>query len=153
MIIEFIVRVNFVPLNEKAMNSMKSLVALLLVAILFSSCKKDKSGISNTIVEGSWKISLFEDSGNDETAHFSGYKFSFSENGNLQATNGGNVVSGGWSEGDDDSTNKLNIHFNASPFDDLTDDWHVIEQTAGLIKLEDVSGGNGGTDYLTFVKN
>jgi len=29
----------------------------------------------------------------------------------------------------------------------------VIQQSSTLIKLEDVSGGNGGTDYLTFEKN
>ena len=47
--------------------------------------------------------------------------------------------------------------YNVSPFSFITstlsslnDDWHILEQTAKKIKLEDVSGGNGGTDYLTF---
>ena len=37
--------------------------------------------------------------------------------------------------------------------DELNSDWHIIEQNSNTIKLEDVSGGNGGTDYLTFIKN
>jgi hypothetical protein len=40
-----------------------------------------------------------------------------------------------------------------SDFEDLSDDRHILEQTADKIRLEDVSGGNGGTDYLNFEKN
>lgn len=35
----------------------------------------------------------------------------------------------------------------------LSDDWDVLERTDTKIRLIDVSGGNGGTDYLTFEKN
>ena len=38
-------------------------------------------------------------------------------------------------------------------FEELTDDWEITEKSATVIKLRDVSGGNGGTDYLTFTKN
>lgn len=37
--------------------------------------------------------------------------------------------------------------------DELTDDWDIISYTDTKIQLVDVSGGNGGTDYLTFEKN
>lgn len=37
--------------------------------------------------------------------------------------------------------------------DELTDDWDIISYSATKIQLIDVSGGNGGTDYLTFEKN
>ena len=33
------------------------------------------------------------------------------------------------------------------------DDYKIIEYSATVIKLKHVSGGNGGTDYLTFTKN
>ena len=39
------------------------------------------------------------------------------------------------------------------PFEDLNDDWDFISQSSTKIELIDVSGGNGGTDYLTFEKN
>lgn len=38
-------------------------------------------------------------------------------------------------------------------FEELTDDWDIISQTSSKIELIDISGGNGGTDYLTFQKN
>jgi hypothetical protein len=38
-------------------------------------------------------------------------------------------------------------------FAEISDDWQVTERTAARIKLQDLSGGNGGTDYLIFEKN
>jgi hypothetical protein len=54
----------------------------------------------------------------------------------------------------DDSKVKLVLSF-ATPanFVEISDDWQVIERTDSRIKLQDLSGGNGGTDYLTFEKN
>jgi hypothetical protein len=56
---------------------------------------------------------------------------------------------------DDDSLDDLdfNINFTVSnQLDDLSDDWDIISYTETEIKLIDVSGGNGGTDYLTLSK-
>jgi hypothetical protein len=53
----------------------------------------------------------------------------------------------------DDSSDDLdfNIFFNvANDFEDLNDDWDIISQSSSKIELIDISGGNGGTDYLTF---
>jgi hypothetical protein len=38
-------------------------------------------------------------------------------------------------------------------FEDLNDDWDIISRSSTKIELIDISGGNGGTDYLTFEKN
>ncbi len=131
-----------------------AVIALFL--LLLSSCKKDSvsANVSTTIQNGSWKISLFNDSGNDETNHFTGYSFNFGSGGAVSASNGSSTVSGSWSSGTDDSQNKLNLNFGDNGnFGDLSDDWHIISESATKIELEDVSGGNGGTDLLTFVKN
>ena len=47
------------------------------------------------------------------------------------------------------------VVFFASPpdFADLSDDWSIVSVSTTKIELIDVSGGNGGTDYLTFEKN
>ena len=99
------------------------------------------------------------ESGNDETNHFSGYDFTFSADGKLFAENGVNSYEGAWSISDsnsnDDSQNDLhfNIFFNLSnDFEDLNDDWDVLSNSDVKIELIDVSGGNGGTDYLTLEK-
>lgn len=136
-------------------NIFKSIALLLLVMAAVSSCKKDDSPsiVDNTIQQGNWKITYFEDNGNDETPHFSGYEFIFSPGGSATASNGSNTVSGTWMTGTDDSQSKLILDFGStSPFDELNEDWHVLEETSTMIRCEHISGGNGGTDYLTFEK-
>lgn len=137
---------------------MKTLCTPLLLLLLLVSCKKDDdnsaSNASDFLVQGSWRITLYNDSGNDETDHFTGYVFTFSSNGGLTASNGSTSVPGTWSTGSDDSQKKLYLTFNSPPdFNELSDDWHILEETSTKIRLEDVSGGNGGTDLLTFEKN
>ncbi|HRH64400.1 MAG TPA: hypothetical protein PLI68_13850 [Bacteroidia bacterium] len=134
----------------------KLLTPFLLISLLFFSCTNNSTSIAPSttafIEQGNWKISYFEDNSKDETAKFSGFVFHFSSSGAVSAVSGSTTVNGTWSSGNDDSQDKLYLNFTTSPFDDLSDDWHVVEQSSSTIKLEDVSGGNGGTDYLTFQK-
>lgn len=106
-----------------------------------------------------WHITKYIDSGNDETNHFAGYNFTFGANNLLTATNGTNTYVGTWnitdSNNNDDNHGDLdfNIFFASPPdFEELSDDWHFISQTSTKIELIDVSGGNVGTDYLSFEK-
>ena len=120
--------------------------------------------VRNTVQSGTWRITSFVEEANDETNHFTGYNFTFDDNGTLTAENGSNTYNGTWSvtndssSDDDDSSNSSDIDFNISfpspvNFTDLNDDWDILERTDTKIRLIDVSGGNGGTDYLTFEKN
>lgn len=152
------------------MKTNKIVTSLLVLSVLFlslNSCKKkkeDKSKTQNQIVanvqSGTWRITKFIDSGADETNNFNGYNFTFGSTGSLTANDGTNNYSGTWSisdsNSDDDTQNDLhfNINFNlTNDFEDLNDDWDFVSQSATKIELIDVSGGNGGTDYLTFEKN
>jgi len=147
---------------------MKSITAsitfILTSAIIFTACKKDdakqKENIESEVTNGTWRISYFNDSGINETANFNSYNFTFNADGTLTAANGSNTYSGTWSVTDsnsnDDSSDDLdfNINFNlTNDFEDLNDDWDIISHTSSELLLKDVSGGNGGTDELTFVKN
>jgi len=137
---------------------------------LFLSCSSDDSNSSGTnsissvtsvVASGTWKITYYFDTDKEETSNFAGYNFTFGSNGVLTATNGTLTQTGTWSVTDsnsDDDNSISDLDFNiafASPatFNELTDDWEIIERTSTVIKLKDVSGGNGGTDYLTFTKN
>jgi len=159
-----------------------------LIALSFSlmsaMCSSDDDGISddnsqqiaeveNIAAAGLWRITNFEDSGQDETNNFTGYEFTFASNGELTATNGTTTYTGTWSisadddnsndsssnddDGtDDDSALEFNIDFsvpNTNDFDDLDDDWDILSYTDTVINLIDISGGNGGTDVLTFERN
>lgn len=135
---------------------------------LSTSCSADDQGSSvnvqpviNAASSGTWKITYYVDSDSEETGQFSGYTFTFGSN-TITATNGSNTYTGTWSvtnsnSSDDDSNHNEDIDFNigfASPanFTELSDDWDIISYSEIKIELIDVSGGNGGTDYLTFEK-
>lgn len=121
--------------------------------------------IENTMESGTWRITNFNDSGQNETSDFNGYDFTFNSDGSLVATNGSNTLTGTWSVTDDsnssdDSSSDDDIDFNIffpvsddNDFEDLNDDWDVVSTTSTRIELIDISGGNGGTDMLTFEKN
>lgn len=134
-----------------------SLLAFATLAITFTACKKDAPidlGQTPTIMQsGTWRVTLFNEDGSDHTNHFTGYSFTFANGGAVTATKDSTTVAGTWSTGTDDSTPKFNLAFTAPTFEELSDDWHIKTQAASKIELEDVSGGNGGTDLLTFEKN
>ena len=141
---------------------MKATIALLftLTILVFglSSCTKDKNSTdpstSDIVGQGAWKVTLFNDSGNDETQNFAGYNFTFNSNGTIAAVKNASTVNGTWNTGSDDSQNKLFLDFGTTlQFSELNEDWVILEQTASKIRLEHVSGGNGGTDLLTFEIN
>lgn len=148
------------------------LITSLFIVFFLSSCKKNDDSknkdddtinlIENNVESGTWRITKFIDSGDNETNNFSGYNFTFNSSGTLNTNNGSNDYSGTWSitdsnsNDDDDSFDDLdfNIYFNLTNiFEDLNDDWDITSYSTTKIELIDISGGNGGTDYLTFEKN
>ena len=142
----------------KKHNLLKAVI-FISIAVLIVSCPNSKDDDINpangntNIPEGSWKVSQYIDSGKDETHKFNGYTFVFENDGTLTSTNGSNTATGTWSMGSDDSQTKLIISFSTSqPHDDLSEDWTILEKNSGIIRLQDVSGGNGGIDQLSFIK-
>ncbi|MEN9743783.1 MAG: hypothetical protein RLZZ65_1588 [Bacteroidota bacterium] len=145
---------------------MKIVFLSVLYICLLASCSKwssQEQQINKSINDGSWIVSNYIDDGNDETADFATFRFDFLEDGTLNATDllssNSNPYTGTWSISDsnsnDDSLDDLdfNINFNVNnKLDDISDDWDIISQSETEIKLIDVSGGNGGTDYLTLTK-
>lgn len=152
-------------------NRILNITSVIIFSIVFMACSTDddsnnsesnssSSTQATSIVQsGTWRITYFFDSDKDETSNFSGYSFKFNEDGSLIATKGNTTVSGTWSVTSSSSSSSgddFNIFFSVpetSDFDDLIDDWDIISVTSNKIQLTDVSGGNGGTDFLTFEKN
>ncbi len=140
------------------MKTKLGLVGMVIgIAMLVTACNDTNitnSETANIIKNGTWRITYYYDTDHEETSSFSGFNFTFNENGTVTAIKGISSVSGTWSTGTDDSQVKLILNFGANtPFDELNDDWHVIELKDVKVRLEDVSGGGGGTDELTFEKN
>jgi major membrane immunogen (membrane-anchored lipoprotein) len=126
---------------------------MLLSLFLLIGCSRNDEvpRTSKLLQQGTWKVSLFVDNGTDETHHFSGYVFTFSDSGVINAVKAGApTVTGSFNTGSDDSQNKMIINFGSAPqFNELNEDWRIIERSNSRIRLEHVSGGNGGTDLLT----
>lgn len=152
---------------------LKATLVFFIYTSLAMSCDKDDDDgnnqqqngdtqqIENTAEGGNWKITYFYDSDHVETGNFNGYVFTFNDNGALVAVNGSNTITGTWSVTDsnssDDDGGSSDVDFNiffASPddFEELSEDWDIISVNNSKIELTHVSGGNGGTDFLTFEK-
>lgn len=153
------------------------LLVMLSFSLMSSMCSSDDDDggsnnnsqqiaqIESTAQSGTWRVSNFTDSGQNETSDFNGYDFTFNSDGTLVATNGSTTVNGTWSVTDDsnssdDSSSDDDIDFNiffpvpdSSDFEDLNDDWDVVTTSSTRIELIDISGGNGGVDMLTFERN
>ncbi|WP_395056076.1 hypothetical protein [Flavobacterium sp.] len=152
--------------------SLMAVLSLIFMISVASMCSKDDpipqsnpsvdpTPVINIVNNGTWRVTFYEDSGVNEISNYTGYNFTFGSSSTLTATNGTNTYTGSWSvtsdnSGDDSPSNDLdfNISFSAPvTFVDLTDDWNILEYTTTKVRLIHVSGGNGGTDYITFEKN
>jgi len=110
----------------------------------------DDSDLRQVLIDGTWEITSFIDE-EDETGIFSGYIFDFLENGAVEITKGDQGFRGEWNTYGDDGSLELALFFGEEyPFEEIHDDWDIIEFDGNIIKLMDVSGGDGSVEYLTF---
>jgi len=146
---------------------MKKILLPVIALGLLAACSKwnnSQNQINKTAIDGTWIVSSYIDDGDDETADFTTFRLDFLDDGTLNATDllssNSNPYAGTWSitdsnSNDDDSLDDLDFNINfavGNKLDDLSDDWDIISYTDTEIKLIDVSGGGGGTDYLTLTK-
>ena len=146
---------------------------LFAVVLLAASCDSNDdpaitatdvnaAELQSTAQDGQWRITYYFDSDKEETSDYSGYVFTFGADGTVTASNGTLEVTGTWSVTDSDSSDDspddssdvdFNLFFTTpADFEELSDDWDIMEYSASRIRLIDVSGGDGSTDYLTFEK-
>lgn len=133
--------------------------ALVMTGAVLSSCEKDdlkalevsaaKAMINNT----KWKVISYTVDSTDKTFEFSGYEFTFKDDGTSSAVKSGASSAGTWTTKQQEDHVEFVINYGASePLQELNDDWHIKSQTSNTVNLEDVSGGNGGGESLTFEK-
>lgn len=115
---------------------------------------------TNVTASGDWSVTNFVDSGQNKTADFAGYGFSFNADGSLVADNGNTTVSGTWSVtiDDDSSDDSMDDSSNSSSVDDCSgctvdqlaevlsgcSGWFVEKLEIGDDKLE---GNYNGYDF------
>jgi hypothetical protein len=119
-----------------------------------SSGSINDTALVNVLTNGDWYVTYFFDD-TDETTDFVDYIFNFASDNTATATDMSGVTNGSWSTTSGDDTELgLNLNFGAGiPLDELADDWDVLEVTNDIIRLKDVSGGDGSEDFLTFERD
>ena len=144
---------------------MKTRILLFAVLIMsLNACTKDPintTEVLNNVANGTWKVTKFIDSGKNETSDFQGFTFTFTDNGGVTATSSnGTVYNGNWTSEDHSSddhpkgdSSKFILFISGPNFlTEINEDWDILSMTDKKIELKHVSGGNGGTDFLTFDK-
>ena len=111
----------------------------------------DDTALVDALTTGDWYVTYFFDDV-EETADFQDFVFNFASDMTATATDMSGTTNGSWSTSSGDETDlELNLNFGtAFPLDELAEDWDVLEFTNDIIRLKDVSGGDGSTDFLTF---
>lgn len=143
------------------MKTISFLMLGLLMGIFINSCSNndDDDGQHNgnttgILIDGTWKVTLFQEVNLNQTSHFNSYAFEFKSTGVLTATNDLLTMTGNWNNGGDDSGNKLVIDFptaaDDSPFEEISEDWDIVTKSPTKIELKHLSGGDGSIDLLTF---
>ena len=118
-------------------------------------CSPSTSTVTDNTTSGTWRVTLFQEDGSNQTSNFNGYNFSINSNGTIVAVNGSTTKNGNWSTYSDSGSTKFDIVFLDSngPFEEISEDWRVLSSTASKLELKHVSGGDGSIDLLTFEKN
>lgn len=153
--------------------SILNLLVIISLILVSKACEKtetpsevkitsaDIDAIKAVVMSGDWIIVHYFDTDKEETDDYQGYTFKFNADGTLATTNGNSSLSGAWSISSSDSSGNhggsddvdFNILFSSPEiFVELSDDWDIKNYSNSKIELIDVSGGNGGTDLLTFAK-
>ena len=116
------------------------------------------TSISNTLKNGTWRVTSYLNSGTDETTNFTGYNFTFGSPSSLIASNGTNLYHGDWSVNKDEfDLFYLHIGYTdintPANFAELDEDWHVISYSSVTISLEKLSLVGSATTRLVFTKS
>lgn len=143
----------------------KVLLRVLLLSFSVASCNLNdenasmREEITKLVMDGTWEITLFQDSGSDETTYFTGYTFNFGQNQVLTASKGSISYAGSWlilpkGYGDNSIDDvELKILFEApDDFEELSEDWDISALTETRMELRHVSGGDGSVDLLAMEK-
>ena len=112
----------------------------------------DNTALIAVLIAGEWEITYFFNE-TDKTDAFENFVFSFHKDGTALAANGVSSINGTWKSYGDDGFLELEFDFGEeTPFDDIQEDWELVEFSNSFIKLKDVNGGDGSVNTLVFEK-
>lgn len=128
---------------------------LVVGFLVLTSCKKQTmKEVEKSIVEGQWKVTLYQEDGVNETSYFSSIKFDFNDDGQVlvKDASSNTIYTGTWSVRKDSDHVEFELNLGTTdPLEKLTDDWHVEDHSDAKLELKDESG-DGSIELLTFEK-
>ena len=111
----------------------------------------DDAALINVLLARDWEITYFF-KGTDKTKAFADFVFTFLGDRTVSATDRVSLVEGTWQSYGDEGFLELEFDFEEAPFNDLQEDWELVEFTDSLIKLKNVSEKDGSVSTLFFKK-
>lgn len=105
---------------------MKKLLLYLLFATAAFSCRKpqDTPPLQNIITQGTWRVSLLRDNGNNITYIYTGWQFTFNADKTMQVTDGSTTYNGTWTENPQGDTFELDISSTELELEYISKLWH-----------------------------
>jgi hypothetical protein len=143
----------FYLLASKLTNSLnyeKNLLFLVLSDLI--SCRKpqDTPPLQNIITQGTWRISLLRDNGNNITYLYNGWQFTFNADKTMQVTDGATTYIGTWTENPQGDTFELDISSPELELEYISKLWHnELLNPRGVLFHND---RNNPTQELQFTK-
>jgi hypothetical protein len=130
---------------------MKKILSLFtIVAVITSSCTKQAktpqtnngaNSITSSVVKGNFTITKFTDTNlsDDRTTDFSGYSFTFNDNGSITVDHNGVISTGSYSEkpAHEGEAAKLTLSFNDPSLVKLSKKWAINIMSDAAIHLND----------------
>ena len=126
--------------------------------ILEKRCEEQEVGFTQNDVEiikdyiasSSWGVDNYTTDGVNQTATYNDFIIEFNfETGIVVANKSQDVIEGTWSVILDGNKMKLILDFGeVVPFDELSEDWEVLEYYENVVQLKNVSGGDGSITTL-----
>ena len=113
------------------------LLAVLLAGSLYGCPGNNNDDLTPTITTGTWRVSYFIESGDEDTSLFHGYVFTFKTDGTVSVIRPSlPLAPGTWNEYNND--NRLTLDFGQSGLlERLNEDWVVASVDDNVILLNE----------------
>ena len=148
------------------MKKFKLIFIIVLVATTFVMCNKDEinvapgitaAEVNNAFIDGNWRVTSFNEAGEDHTSNLSGYNFTFKDNGNILSALD---TIGKWSTTPESDIAIMMLDFTRdsikTDIDSIGKNWSILALTPQFvptkIEMKRVDEDDASIDFLTFEK-
>jgi hypothetical protein len=127
----------------------RTLAILLFLTLFFVRCTKNEDypdTLSFFLTEGTWNVAHFY-SGNDKTAAFASYKFSFEKTGMAVSNSSTGTDNGSWKIMQKVKGDAIRLQFNDTQLQEINNDWDISVSKNSTLEL------NNGSAVLVLQKD